>query len=66
MPMTEVVVSAPSTAPELLALRGQQAPPPCCMVDLAPAAGAAGAVAVFARPPVGFRVRDAASLLAAL
>lgn len=65
LPMSEVVVTAPDLAPELLTL-SRRDPPQCSMSELPLRAGYRGAVAVLAAGPISFVVRDAAELLASV
>jgi 4'-phosphopantetheinyl transferase len=62
-PMTDVTVSPPSAAPELIALAGGP-PPPCRLADVAAPAGYLAAAAVLTAEPVVFAVIDAVALLA--
>ncbi|ADB50878.1 4'-phosphopantetheinyl transferase family protein [Conexibacter woesei] len=65
LPLEEVVVTAPTEPPRLLALPGEQAPA-ARMADLSPAAGYAAAATVLTAAPVAFRQQRADARLADL
>jgi 4'-phosphopantetheinyl transferase len=65
-PMTDLVVTAPDTAPSLLALATAPSPPMCRMADVPAGDGYVGSVAVLDAEAVEFTMVDATGFLSEL